>query len=140
MAVRRLAPLLLTALALAGAQGLPPVPYRDTPDPPAASAGGLRSCRAGETTYVLDASGRVRGLVYARLIPDNTLRVRQSYDRAGTLTGVTVQWTGFAGRLLDVRGAFDAQGRLVKETGYRAKGITTPLRAYLRPLPRRAPC
>lgn len=140
MSVRRLALLLLSALALAGAQGMPPVPYRDAPDPPAVTAGDLRSCRAGETTYLLDASGRVRGLAYARLIPDNTLRVRQSYDRAGTLTGMAVQWTGFAGRRLDVRGAFDARGRLVRETGYRAKGMTTPLRAYLRPVPRRAPC
>ena len=131
---------LLALVTLAGAQGLPPVPYRTTPSTSPASAGGLRTCTVGETRYLLDRAGQVRGLEYARLIPDNTLRVRQSYDRAGTLTGASVQWTGFAGRLLDVRGAFDGRGRLVKESGFRARGVTAPLTSYLRPLPLKAPC
>lgn len=136
--IRAVFPILLTLAALAGAQGLPSVPYRNVPAP--ASAGGLEACTVGDTHYLLDPAGKVRSLVYTRLIPDNTLRVRQSYDHAGNLTGVAVQWSGFAGLLLDVRGAFDRQGRLVKETGYRAKGMTTPLKSYLRPVPARTPC
>ncbi|MVN88390.1 hypothetical protein GO986_16720 [Deinococcus sp. HMF7620] len=134
-------PLLLAActlLTLASAQGLPPVPY--TKAPAVSSVGGLKACQVGETRYLLDRAGQVRSLDYARLVPDNTLRVRQSYDRAGRLTGVQVQWTGFVGRLLDVRGAFDARGRLVKETGFRREGITAPLRSYLRPLPKGLKC
>ncbi|MBZ9714333.1 hypothetical protein [Deinococcus multiflagellatus] len=129
---------LCTLLTLAGAQGLPPVPYQNTPA--VTTVGGLKVCQVGETRYLLDRAGRVRSLDYARLIPDNTLRVRQSYDRAGRLTGMQVQWTGFAGPLLNVRGAFDARGRLVKETGFRRAGVTTPLRSYLRPVPRGLKC
>ncbi|MBB5374851.1 hypothetical protein HNQ07_000295 [Deinococcus metalli] len=129
---------LLALVTVAGAQGLPAVPYRAAPT--AQAVGDLRVCTAGETTYRLDTAGRVRSVDYARLIPDNTLRVRQSYDRAGRLTGASVRWTGFAGPLLDVRGSFDARGRLVKESGFRAKGVTTPLTAYLRPRPARPPC
>ncbi|UBV43422.1 hypothetical protein LAJ19_04195 [Deinococcus taeanensis] len=112
------------------------------PAPPAAPAAvaGLRSCAQGDTTYLLDGAGRVRSLTYARLIPDNTLRVWQSYDRRGVLTGARVQWTGFAGRLLDLRGAFNARGQLVKETGYRAPSVTASLRSSLRPLPKGRLC
>ncbi|MCD0166160.1 hypothetical protein [Deinococcus sp. 12RED42] len=113
------------------------------PAPPAgppAQVGGLRVCERGDTTYLLDRSGRVRSLTYMRLVPDNRLWVRQSYDRAGRLTGLSVNWSGFAGRLLDVRGAFDAQGRLVKETGFRARGVTTPLGSYLRAVPKGVKC
>ncbi|WP_157883000.1 hypothetical protein [Deinococcus soli (ex Cha et al. 2016)] len=113
------------------------------PAPPAgppAQVGGLRVCERGDTTYLLDNTGRVRSLTYARLLPDNRLWVRQSYDRAGRLTGLSVSWSGFAGRLLDVRGSFDARGRLVKETGFRARGVTTPLRSYLRAVPRGLTC
>lgn len=113
------------------------------PAPPAgppAQVGGLRVCERGDTTYLLDHSGRVRSLTYAQLVPDNRLWVRQSYDRAGRLTGLSVSWSGFAGRLLDVRGSFDARGRLVKETGFRARGVTTPLGSYLRAVPRGLTC
>jgi len=113
------------------------------PAPPAgppAQVGGLRVCERGDTTYLLDRSGRVRSLTYAQLVPDNRLWVRQSYDRAGRLTGLSVSWSGFAGRLLDVRGSFDARGRLVKETGFRARGVTTPLGSYLRAVPRGLTC
>ncbi|MFC3604485.1 hypothetical protein [Deinococcus soli (ex Cha et al. 2016)] len=113
------------------------------PAPPAgppAQVGGLRVCERGDTTYLLDRSGRVRSLTYARLVPDNRLWVRQSYDRAGRLTGLSVSWSGFAGRLLDVRGSFDTRGRLVRESGFRARGVTTPLRSYLRAVPRGLTC
>lgn len=124
-------------LSGAGAAGMTlPAP----PAGPPAQVGGLRVCERGDTTYLLDRSGRVRSLTYARLVPDNTLRVRQSYDRAGRLTGLSVNWSGFAGRLLDVRGAFDARGRLVKETGFRARGVTTPLGSYLRAVPKGVKC
>ncbi|WP_412028831.1 hypothetical protein [Deinococcus yunweiensis] len=130
--------LMPAVLTVAGAQGLPPVPY--TNDRAPTSVGDLRVCRAGETTYLLDRAGQIRSLEYARLIPDNTLRVRQSYDRAGTLTGASVHWSGFAGRVLDVRGAFNRQGRLVRESGYRARGFAAPLTAYLRSIPKTLPC
>ncbi|MXV20668.1 hypothetical protein GLX28_13595 [Deinococcus xianganensis] len=126
-----------TGLSGAGAVGMIlPAP----PAGPPAQVGGLRVCEWGDTTYLLDRSGRVRSLTYARLVPDNRLWVRQSYDRAGRLTGLSVNWSGFAGRLLDVRGSFDARGRLVKETGFRARGVTTPLRSYLRAVPKGVTC
>ncbi|WP_155299447.1 hypothetical protein [Deinococcus kurensis] len=127
----------VTGLCMAGAAGVTlPAP----PAGPPAQVGGLRVCERGDTTFLLDRSGRVRSLTYARLVPDNRLLVRQSYDRAGQLTGLSVNWSGFAGRLLDVRGSFDARGRLVKETGFRARGVTTPLRSYLRALPKGVTC
>ncbi|WP_309570634.1 hypothetical protein [Deinococcus sp.] len=135
----RLLPLALT-VAVAGAHGLPPVPYKDAPRSAPIWVGGLKACTVGETRYLLDPAGRIRSLVYARLFPDNTLRVRQSYDHAGRLTGASVQWSGFAGRLLDIRGSFDSRGGLVKETGFRAKGITNSLASYLRPLPKSRTC
>lgn len=126
-----------TGLSSAVAAGITlPAP----PAGPPAQVGGLRVCERGDTTYLLDRSGRVRSLTYMRLVPDNRLWVRQSYDRAGRLTGLSVNWSGFAGRLLDVRGAFDAQGRLVKETGFRARGVTTPLGSYLRAVPKGVKC
>ncbi|GGM29513.1 hypothetical protein GCM10008956_01850 [Deinococcus arenae] len=127
----------VTGLCMAGGAGVTlPAP----PAGPPAQVGGLRVCERGDTTYLLDRSGRVRSLTYARLVPDNRLLVRQSYDRAGRLTGLSVQWSGFAGRLLDVRGSFDARGRLVRETGFRARGVTTPLRSYLRAVPKGVTC
>ncbi|GAA5435341.1 hypothetical protein Daqu01_00447 [Deinococcus aquaticus] len=140
MMPRVLAVLTLAVLSTCGAAGLPPVPYRNSASSAPASAGGLRACVIGETLYLLDSAGRVRSLSYARLVPDNTLRVRQSYDRNGKLTGASVLWSGFAGPLLDVRGAFDGRGRLVKETGFRAKGMGTPLRSYLRAVPKGLKC
>ncbi|WP_291431353.1 hypothetical protein [Deinococcus sp.] len=137
---RVLAVLTLAVLGPCSAAGLPPAPYRDAASSAPASAGGLRACVVGETLYQLDRAGRVRSLSYARLVPDNTLRVRQSYDRNGKLTGASVQWSGFAGLLLNVRGAFDRQERLVKETGFRAKGLDTPLRSYLRTVPKELTC
>ena len=77
----------------------------------------------------------MRFLEYAQHIPDNTLRVRQSYDRAGRLTGISVTWSGFAGQMLDARAAYDVRGRLIKETGYRRSGFETPLRRYVRAVP-----
>lgn len=124
-------------LGMAGAVGTTlPAP----PAGPPAQVGGLRVCERGDTTYLLDRSGRVRSLTYMRPVPDNRLWVRQSYDRAGRLTGLSVNWSVFAGHLLDVRGAFDAQGQLVKETGFRARGVTTPLGSYLRAVPKGVKC
>ncbi|MFC4639606.1 hypothetical protein [Deinococcus hohokamensis] len=119
------------ALGPAKATGLPPVPRFSAPATPA----GLRSCQMGDLRLLVDRSGHVRFLEHGHLYPDNRLRVRQSYDRAGRLSGVRVQWSGFAGELLNVRGAFDSRGRLVRETGYRRAGVATPLRQYLRSLP-----
>ncbi|MBX8466316.1 hypothetical protein [Deinococcus sp. RIT780] len=137
MLKRLMAVVACAVLGMAGAVGTTlPAP----PAGPPAQVGGLRVCERGDTTYLLDRSGRVRSLTYMRLVPDNRLWVRQSYDRAGRLTGLSVNWSGFAGRLLDVRGAFDAQGQLVKETGFRARGVTTPLGSYLRAVPKGVKC
>jgi len=95
----------------------------------------LRSCSVGEMRLTTDALGQVRFLEYGQNIPDNTLQVRQSYDRAGRLTGIRVTWSGFAGQMLDARAAYDARGRLIRETGYRRSGFTTPLKAYLKSVP-----
>ncbi|PNY82330.1 hypothetical protein [Deinococcus koreensis] len=129
---------LLTPTALA--VGLPPVPYQNQVSPKPTQVGGLKSCAVGETRYLLDSAGRVRSLSYARLIPDNTLRVTQSYDRAGKLTGVIVKWVGFAGTIMDMRGVFDSRGRLIREVGFRRADVLTPLRSYLRPVPRGVKC
>ncbi|MFC4427442.1 hypothetical protein [Deinococcus navajonensis] len=130
--------LMLALLTPVRAAGLPPVPRFGAPGPTA--AGGLRPCVMGELRLLIDRNGRVRFLEHGHLYPDNRLRVRQSYDRAGHLSGVWVQWSGFAGPLLNVRGAFDARGRLMRETGYRRAGVTTPLRSYVRLLPARVRC
>lgn len=101
----------------------------------AARPAALRSCTVGELRLTTDAAGKVRFLQYGQNIPDNTLRVRQSYDRAGRLTGISVTWSGFAGQLLDARAAYDARGQLIRETGYRRSGFTTPLKTYLKSVP-----
>lgn len=136
--VRLLPLILLTSTALG--VGLPPVPYQGQALPRAVSVAGLKPCTVGDTRVLLDAGGRVRALQYARLIPDNTLRVTQSYDRLGKLTGLRVRWVGFAGLMLDMRGAFDSRGRLIRETGFRRADVLTPLRSYLRPIPRGVKC
>lgn len=89
----------------------------------------------GDLRLTTDLHGRLRSVQHGQNVPDNSLSVRQSYDRAGRLSSVTVQWSGFAGLLLDLRGSFDSAGRLVKETGYRRPGITTPISSYVRTVP-----
>ncbi|WP_161883279.1 hypothetical protein [Deinococcus alpinitundrae] len=100
----------------------------------------FRSCTVGELRLTTDAAGKVRFLEYGQNIPDNSLRVRQSYDRAGRLTGISVTWSGFAGQMLDARAAYDARGQLIRETGYRRSGFTTPLKSYIRAAPPGARC
>lgn len=137
--VRLLPVLLLLVLSSSHAGRLPPVPtFKPAPPPPGVA--GFRVCVQGGVRYQLDERGRVRFLEHGHRFPDNTLSVTQSYDRAGRLSGITVRQTGFAGRVLDVRGTFDARGRLVKETGFRAPGMGTPLRAYLRAVPGNLRC
>ncbi|GMA17500.1 hypothetical protein E5F05_10865 [Deinococcus metallilatus] len=138
--MRRLLPVLLPlALTCASADSLPPVPSLK-PAPTAPITAGLRVCSQDGVRYRVDGQGHVRSLEYGHRYPDNVLHVTQSYDRAGRLTGVTIRQTGFAGRVLDLRGSFDARGRLVKESGYRAPGVTASLRSYLRPVPQRVKC
>ncbi|WP_104990786.1 hypothetical protein [Deinococcus sp. NW-56] len=130
--------LCLAPLAAAQPARLPPVP--NLPAARTVTVGDLRTCTVGDVRLTVDRAGRVRFLTHGHRYPDNTLVVRQSYDRTGRLTGVRVDFSGFAGRLLDVRGVFDARGRLIRETGYRRAGVTTPLRSFIRPLPRNAKC
>ncbi|KEF34132.1 hypothetical protein RDMS_08585 [Deinococcus sp. RL] len=135
---RLLLPLLcLAPLAAAQAPHLLPVPSLPART---VTVGDLRTCTVEDLRLTVDRTGRVRFLTHGHRFPDNTLVVRQSYDRAGRLAGVRVEWNGFAGRLLDVRGVFDARGRLVRETGERRAGVTTPLRSFLQPVPRNAKC
>ncbi|MPY65908.1 hypothetical protein F8S09_04240 [Deinococcus sp. SDU3-2] len=130
--------LCLAPLAVAQPARLPPIP--SLPAARTVTVGDLRTCTVGDVRLTVDRAGWVRFLTHGHRYPDNTLVVRQSYDRAGRLTGVRVDFSGFAGRLLDVRSVFDARGRLIRETGYRRAGVTTPLRSFIRPLPRDARC
>ena len=70
--------------------------------------------------------------------PDNTQRVVQEYDASGRLTGVQVELTGFAGKVLDVRATVDEQGKVLQEEGYRAPEVTTPVQEFIRFLPAQA--
>ncbi|MFC3861111.1 hypothetical protein ACFOPQ_10105 [Deinococcus antarcticus] len=70
--------------------------------------------------------------------PDNTQRVVQEYDASGRLTGVQVELTGFAGKVLDVRATVDEQGKVLQEEGYRAPEVTTPVQEFIRILPAEA--
>lgn len=138
--MRRLLSILpLLVLSPAQAGNLPPVPSL-SPAPSTSDAVGLRVCIQDGVRLRLDTQGRVRFLEHGHRFPDNVLRVTQSYDRAGRLTGAVVRQTGFAGRVLDLRGTFDVRGRLVRESGFRAPGVETPLRAYLRAAPRTVRC
>lgn len=67
--------------------------------------------------------------------PDNTQRVVQEYDASGRLTGVQVELTGFAGKVLDVRATVDEQGKVLQEEGYRAPEVTTTVQELIKPLP-----
>lgn len=108
--------------------------------PTAFYSAAFKSCSIGDLRLTTDAVGTVRFLQYGQNIPDNSLRVRQSYDRAGRLTGISVAWSGFAGQMLDARAAYDTRGRLIRETGYRRSGFKTPLRNYLKAVPAGAKC
>lgn len=105
--------------------------------------GTLKSCTVtesagphkGQSWHLTMQGAHVRFAQYGHRYPDNTLRVRQSYSRAGKLTGLSVTVTGFAGTLLQVRTAVNAQGQLLPEQGFRRAGFVTPLKSYLRPVP-----
>lgn len=73
--------------------------------------------------------------VHGHRYPDNVQRVTQQYAPDGTLQSAQVEWSGFAGKVLDVTATFDRDGNLVGEEGFRAEGMTTPVKALLRPLP-----
>lgn len=130
--------LCLISLAAAQTRTLPPVP--ELPAARTVTVGDLRTCTRGDLRLTVTGAGQVRFLTHGHRYPDNTLVVRQSYDRVGRLTGVRVEFSGFAGQVLNVRGVFDARGRLIRETGYRRAGVTTPLRSFIRPVPRDARC
>lgn len=67
--------------------------------------------------------------------PDNTQIVTQNYAPDGQLLSAKVEWSGFAGKVMYVTATFDKDGNLVKEDGFRAEGMTTPVKALLKPLP-----
>lgn len=138
--MKRFSALLLCLSTLVAAQPthLPPVP--NLPTARTVTVGDLRTCTVGDVRLTVSRSGQVRFLTHGHRYPDNTLAVRQSYDRAGRLTGVRVEFSGFAGQLLNVRGVFDSRGRLIRETGYRRAGVTTPLRSFVRPVPQGVKC
>ena len=105
----------------------------------AAQLPGFKTCTVGGLRLMTQA-GRVRFAEYGHRYPDNVLRVSQSYDRAGHLSGVSVNWSGFAGQILDARAAYGAGGRLLRESGYRRAGFVTPLKSYVKALPQGAKC
>lgn len=133
---RRAATSLLLAVLLpisAGAQGgivkrpalVPPTP-----------ASRLRVCQIGEVRLTVDSRNQPRFLQYGQNFPDNRLRVIQSYDRIGHLTGISVSWSGFVGLIVNARAALDSKGKVVSETGYRSQDFKDPLSKYVRAWPR----
>ncbi|THF88686.1 hypothetical protein E7T09_05760 [Deinococcus sp. KSM4-11] len=96
-------------------------------DPQSGQIDSVQSLPDGGTVYT-----------HGHRFPDNVQVVEQRHGPGGTLQSARVTWTGFAGRVLDVTATFDAQGRLVKEEGYRAPDMTTPVLDLIRPLPRQA--
>lgn len=73
--------------------------------------------------------------MHGHRFPDNVQRVEQEYDAAGRLTTVRVQWSGFAGKILDITASLDERGEVVREDGYRAPEMTTPVSELIKPLP-----
>ncbi|WP_309570633.1 hypothetical protein [Deinococcus sp.] len=68
--------------------------------------------------------------------PDNVQIVEQRHDAQGKLQSAKLTWSGFAGQVLDVTATFDAAGKLVKEEGYRAPEMTTPVTELVKSLPK----
>jgi len=118
----------------------PALALMPTPTLPIALSFTLRHCMVGELHVLKDAGGQVRFLEYGHFYNDNTLWVSQSYNRHGGLSGVRIYRVGFVGVLLDVRGTFDSRGRLIRETGYRRRGLYGSLRNYLQPVPKGTRC
>lgn len=67
--------------------------------------------------------------------PDNVQIVEQHHDASGKLVSAKVKWSGFAGEVLDVTATFDSSGNLVREEGFRAPEMKTPVKNLLKPLP-----
>ena len=110
---------------------------RVTPVRPTTTA--FKSCTVGGLRLVTQA-GAVRSATHGISYPDNRLRVVQTYDRAGRLSSISVNWSGFAGQIVNTRASYTPSGRLIKEMGYRREGFTTPLKSYLKQLPKGAKC
>lgn len=100
----------------------------------------FKTCKVGDLNLTFDALGTLRFVQYGHRYPDNVLKVRQSYDRARRLTGISVVWNGFAGQVVDARASYNAQGKLIKETGYRRKDFAAPLASYIKAVPKDAKC
>ncbi|MFC4455587.1 hypothetical protein [Deinococcus sonorensis] len=111
----------LTALPTAGAATplLRPVPL--TP-----------ACQKAGYTVLQDSAGHARVLRYVRLTPDNTLRLTQYYDASGRLLSLKASANGFVGQLYTLTARLDGRGRIVSETGYRAKFDHTDLKTLIR--------
>lgn len=88
-----------------------------------------------EAGQVETRSDGTKVFVHGHRYPDNVQVVTQQYDPAGKLVSAKVEWTGFAGKVLDATATFDDSGKLIKEEGYRAPDMTTPIAELLKPLP-----
>lgn len=64
--------------------------------------------------------------------PDNVRTVTREYDPQGRLSTARIRWSGFAGELLDLTVTFGPDGKVLKEEGYRAPGVTTSVEELLR--------
>lgn len=73
--------------------------------------------------------------VHGHRFPDNVQVVTQNYNAAGQLVSAHFEWSGLAGKVLDVTATFDPAGKLIKEEGYRAPEMQTPVVDLLKPLP-----
>lgn len=90
-----------------------------------------------EAGYVETRPDGTKVFTHGHRFPDNTQVITQEYGAQGQLLRAKVEWTGFAGKVLDVTATFGAQGELLKEEGFRAPGMTTPVKELLKPLPAR---
>ncbi|WP_425147232.1 hypothetical protein [Deinococcus sp.] len=90
------------------------------------------ACQKAGYSALQDTRGTLRVLRYLRTVPDNSQRLTQYYDAAGRLQSVKASASGFAGLLYDLSARFDAQGKVLGETGYRSKLYRGSLKTLLR--------
>ncbi|WP_293915107.1 hypothetical protein [Deinococcus sp.] len=127
--------LLLAALLPVGAHAQGGVVKRPVVTPPT-PASRLRVCEVGSVRLTVDSRNQPRFLQHGQDFPDNRLRVIQSYDRIGHLTGISVNWSGFVGPIVNARAALNSKGKVVSETGYRSPDFKDPLSKYIRAWPK----
>jgi hypothetical protein len=129
------ASLLLAALLPISAQAQGGITKRPVAVPPTPAAR-LRVCTVGDIRLTVDTRNQPRFLQHGQNFPDNRLSVVQSYDRIGHLTGISVNWSGFVGQIVNAHAALDSKGRVISETGYRSPKFKESLTKYIRAWPK----